>query len=135
MTGTLEIIDAFVDGEEVDVTALRAALADREGLDYFVDALKLQRVVSEEGPPAHTSLQMRARAWPASWRSWLVPATAAIVMFGAAFAAGRWQATSTEPNRSSLAAPAPQPDRIVAPEIGRTWIETPAQDAPGRKEG
>ena len=38
----LEVIDAFVDGERVDATRFKAALADAEGRDYLVDAWMLR---------------------------------------------------------------------------------------------
>ena len=45
MESRLELIDAFVDGERVDATALKNALADADARDYLVDAWLLREAV------------------------------------------------------------------------------------------
>src|SRR5262245_65328547 len=51
MSDRFENIDALVDGEPVDRTAIEEALSDRAGRDYLVDAWVLRGLRSEE----HTS--------------------------------------------------------------------------------
>lgn len=46
---SLQVIDAFIDGERVDANALKAALADPGGRDYFVDVWLMREAVQREG--------------------------------------------------------------------------------------
>ena len=48
MSEQFHILDAFVDGEAVDPSALRQALADEAGRDYLIDAWLLRDLVQEE---------------------------------------------------------------------------------------
>ena len=46
---SLQVIDAFIDGERVDANALKAALAEAAGRDYFVDVWLMRDAVQREG--------------------------------------------------------------------------------------
>lgn len=48
----LEVIAAFADGERVDTTALRAALADEAGRDYLIDLIAMREIVADAGAAA-----------------------------------------------------------------------------------
>jgi len=48
MDDRFEVIDAFVDGERVDAAALKRALAEADGRDYFVDTWLLREGVQDE---------------------------------------------------------------------------------------
>jgi hypothetical protein len=68
MESRFEVIDAFVDGERVDTAALKRALSEADGRDYFVDAWLLREGVQDElaldaVPPAEAPARP-ARGWP-----------------------------------------------------------------------
>jgi hypothetical protein len=63
-----EVIAAFADGERVDTTALRAALADEAGRDYLIDLVAMREIVVDAGA-APGFAEERA----ASRRSLLIP--------------------------------------------------------------
>lgn len=46
---SLQVIDAFIDGERVDANALKAALGEPAGRDYFVDLWLMREAVHGEG--------------------------------------------------------------------------------------
>jgi hypothetical protein len=76
---SLQVIDAFVDGERVDPNALKAALAESAGRDYFVDVWLMREAVHGEGaadaaPPVAPAAVLPRR----EPRRWMVPAAAAI---------------------------------------------------------
>ena len=48
MDTPLQVIDAFIDGERVDVAAFKAALAETSGRDYFVDVWLMREAVHRE---------------------------------------------------------------------------------------
>lgn len=67
----LEVIDAFVDGERVDAAAMKAALADADGRDYFVDAWILRESVRiDRAADIPIALPVR----PARFTPWLAAA-------------------------------------------------------------
>ena len=76
---SLQVIDAFIDGERVDANALKAALGEAAGRDYFVDVWLMREAVQHEGaadaapPVAATAVMPRREP-----RGWMVPAAAAI---------------------------------------------------------
>ena len=88
MESRMEIIDAFVDGERVDATALKAALADADARDYLVDAWLLREAVLGDGaadaPVAMAAtVASAARPMRSRPRSWIVAAAfAGAVMAG-----------------------------------------------------
>jgi hypothetical protein len=66
MEDRFELIDAFVDGERVDASALKRLLAEDAGRDYFVDAWLLREGVLD-GLAAEPVPPMRSRpsrGWP-----------------------------------------------------------------------
>lgn len=68
MEDRFEVIDAFVDGERVDAPALKRALSEEDGRDYFVDAWLLREGVQEqmalESIPQTEVRRLPARGWP-----------------------------------------------------------------------
>jgi len=76
---SLQVIDAFIDGERVDANALKAALAEPAGRDYFADVWLMREAVQREGaadaaPPVAAAVPT-PRNEP---RPWLLAAAAAI---------------------------------------------------------
>ena len=108
----LEIIDAFIDGERVDADALKAALADSNGRDYFIDAWLLREAVRADpvgenksaAPPVATS--PRRTSW------WLVAAVFATALVGGYAAGqnfGRNRAVTGSPSPAITASPTTVP--------------------------
>ena len=100
MGPVLDVIDAFVDGERVDPAALKRALAEPAGRDYFVDAWLLRGGVQDElgveeaGPAPAASNAADRRPAPRPARSWGLVLAASIACLAMGFGAGRWLAPS-----------------------------------------
>ena len=96
MTEQFHILDAFVDGESVDPSALRQALADEAGRDYLIDAWLLRDLVQEEladdevATPARTA----ARTATPPRRRWLAAAAVAVLCLTGGYFAGRMTGTT-----------------------------------------
>jgi hypothetical protein len=123
-----QAIDAFVDGETIDTSALDAALASPEGRAYLFDALALRRL-------AQTALVDTASHAPAT-RPSVLPfyARAAVVALGllglgyAAGVRGREMSDVEAPTATAQAEPAPEPTRIIQLKPGINWHETKGGD-------
>ena len=104
----LEVIDAFVDGERVDATLFKAALAEAEGRDYLVDAWMLReasRSDAKSGLGFAPPLPVVRRAQPRPWV--LVAAVASAIIAG--FVVGR----GTSPDTTSASANQALPTVVV----------------------
>lgn len=80
---SLQVIDAFIDGERVDANALKAALAEQACRDYFVDLWLMREAVQREGaadaaPPAAAPAAMPRR----DLRRWATAAAIAFALIG-----------------------------------------------------
>ena len=103
MDSSLEVLDAFVDGETVDPAVLKQALSDAAGRDYFVDAWLLRGVVQDEMAldPAPTYARSRSTG-----RSWLIAAAIAGVCLVGGYTAGARFAGVLVPRPAAPASPA-----------------------------
>jgi hypothetical protein len=118
-------IDAFIDGEIVDMAALDAALASTEGRAYLFDALALRRLMQDEAAVAVAprtptrTLQFYARA-----------AVVAIGLLGAGYFAGSRDRVVTidAPATTAQAEQAPEPTRVIELKPGINWHETKGGD-------
>jgi hypothetical protein len=119
-------IAAFLDGEDVDARALKDALSDAEGRDYFVDLLVLRRSVQATFEPrgAVTAVPRTSRLRA------LAVAAAVVIALGSGYAAGRFAVAETrEPEMSPVVVefgqfappPAPEPTRVIELTPGRNW--------------
>ena len=89
MTEQFHILDAFVDGEAVDPSALRQALADEAGRDYLIDAWLLRDLVQEEIADDEVATPARTAARTAMpRRQWLAAAAVALVCLTGGYFAG-----------------------------------------------
>lgn len=113
MANTLQVIDAFMDGETVDPAALKAALADEAGRDYLVESLALRDVVDAADAADVVPFQPRR---PKRWMA----AAAAVVLAATVGYYGR--AVTTRPAADLVDAPAPT--RIIELEAGVHWSES-----------
>jgi hypothetical protein len=140
MDGPFEVIDAFVDGEYVDPSALKRALAEPEGRDYFVDAWLLRdRVQEEDAASRLPRLANRPLDEVRGGRSrWLVAAAVAGVCLIGGYLTGfqfarSFGARTVEPAPVAVEAapPAPPPTsfpvppatRVIRLELDMNWKE------------
>lgn len=124
------IVEAFLDGEAVDSSMLRSALADRTARDHFIDLLVIRGAVNQPD-----SVAMRSTRRPQSSRGrgpWLAAAAAGVVVsLSVGYVAGqRVIAESAAP--SSVEAivivdavpPAPEPTRSITLQPGINWTDS-----------
>ena len=130
MEPRFEIIDAFVDGERVDATALKLALSEPAGRDYLVDVWllreSLQEEMASEVPPAAAAVRARGA------RPWLMAAALAACLIGGYFTGHRTSGTSggstqvaqppvvapIVPAQTTGSFPAPVPTRVIQLQFG-----------------
>ena len=75
---SLQVIDAFIDGERVDANALKAALAEPAGRDYFVDVWLMREAVHREAAAEATPAIATAVVLPSREpRRWTIAAAVA----------------------------------------------------------
>ena len=80
---SLQVIDAFIDGERVEANALKTALSEPAGRDYFVDVWLMREAVQREGaadaaPPVAAPAVMPRR----DLRRWATAAAIAGALLG-----------------------------------------------------
>ena len=131
MSGQFEVIDAFVDGERVDPTALTNALADDDGRAYFVDAWLLRDAMQDDGG-VEAAVAPASRRSPA--RTWIVAVAASIVCLIGGYLAGMRVAHITAPgvDTASIArtpAPAPATSFPIPPATRAIPVEFSADGA------
>ena len=102
---SLQVIDSFVDGERVDPNALKAALAEPAGRDYFVDVWLMREAVHSESAAEAPPMMAVTVSPKRGSRRW-IPAVAAAI-------AGALIGGYAVGYRSSGVTPAPTP--VVSP--------------------
>ena len=120
---SLQVIDAFIDGERVDANALKAALGEPAGRDYFVDVWLMREAVQGEGAADASSLVAAPVVGPRrEARRWMVAAAIAGALIGG-YAIGHRTGGVTAPPATTPAItvsappasafPAPPPTRVI----------------------
>ena len=126
MDDTLEVIDAFMDGELVRPSDLKAALSVPECRDHLVDVLVLRGLLGAQlvsgsvaSPPDAPVVRRR------NWSRW-TPAAAVVALIGGitGYVAGA-RSTMPTPTRepASVASPAPVPTEVIQLRAGVDWTE------------
>jgi hypothetical protein len=118
MDSSLEIIDAFVDGERVDPIALKHALSDPAGRDYFVDAWTLRDIVRHDPEIASVNRRPGVSPQPRRARQWMVSAALLTGIAGGYFAGASRPlspAPATPAATTTVARPSPAKDVFPAP--------------------
>ena len=82
MDTPLQVIDAFIDGERVESAALKAALAEEAGRDYFVDLWLMREAVQRDAAAESTALPVAVVASRRTQPRWLVAAAIAAGLIG-----------------------------------------------------
>jgi len=124
----LEVIDGFVDGQRVDASALKNALATAEGRDYLVDAWLLREALQSDGTVAGAAPNaiVPRQSLRRSSRSWLVAAAVSGSLISG-YALGHLtpretaiappQPTTSIETRPVSAFPVPAPTRVIQVEF------------------
>ena len=134
MDASFEVLDAFVDGETVDPVALKQALSDAAGRDYFVEAWLLRGLAQDEMALDPAPTYSRSRL---SGRSWLIAATIAGVCLVGGYMAGARFAGVLVPRQGAPATPVetvsapasqsfpvPAATRVIRLEMDPNWKES-----------
>lgn len=123
--GLHAIVEAFMDGEPVMPEALKDALADADGREYFVDLLVLREAVATLGMPASSGIARRDR--PSNRLSRLAVAAAVIASLTAGFLAGQRVVepvvAQTVEAVVHVQPAAPEPTRVITLRRGVDWVE------------
>ena len=122
----LEVIDAFVDGERVDTAALKHALADPAGRDYFVDLWMLREAAQQDRDAAAADRHVAPkRVVPRAAGRLMIAASIVTALAGGYLAGLRMSPPAPTPEvPASVAAvpagaefPAPTPTRVIQLEF------------------
>jgi hypothetical protein len=124
-------VEAFLDGERVDPTSLKEALADAQARDHFIDLLLLRDAMGDVAPLAPNAATFRPDR--RSRAKWLTAAAATVlVSLSVGYAAGqRVVASDGTPPNVEVFLPmdrptsAPAPTRSIAFEPGVNWTDSP----------
>lgn len=121
------LLEAFLDGETVESSALIEALADAGAREHFVDLLALRGGIAALGPSAWSSASARPLRGPRWWAA----AAAVILSVATGFIAGQRtvDATGNAAVVETVAAPstsvvAPRPTRVITLQPGVNWTES-----------
>jgi hypothetical protein len=130
---SLQVIDAFIDGERVDAGGLKAALAEPAGRDYFVDVWLMREAVHEEAAGDLAATVVPAAAMAAREpRRWMMAAAIAGALIGGYAigyrGTGGVQAPTVPPPTPAITAtaqpasafPVPPPTRVIQLEFHPT---------------
>ena len=118
----LDLIETFVDGEPVNPSALKAALASAEARDHLIDILVLRGLVAEQTQGRRGAGASRSRPSAARW----APAAAVIALVGGitGYVVGTRSVPpppSSTPVSSTSAAPTPT--EVIHLQTGLGWTE------------
>lgn len=128
------VIASFLDGEAVDSSGLKHALATPEGLDYLVDLLALRESVRSTFPSEATA--HRGRPWFSRSRSISIAAAMVLAalsgyLVGQRFdPVGRPAQVSESPVMIEFNQPTavPVPTRVIQLQPGVNWKDTSGGD-------
>ena len=124
-----DVIDAFIDGERVDTGALRRALTDTAGLDYFLDTWMLREAVQQDPDMIGTERRQAVLPPRRTTGKWMAAAALVAGLAGGYAAGYRSFATAPAPVVASPATtalarpdarevfPAPRPARVIQLEF------------------
>jgi hypothetical protein len=127
---SLLVIESFIDGEPIDLEALKDALSRPHGREHLADLLALRDAVWAMAPRGFATVERKRTAFDRSVRRFAI-AAGVILSLTTGYLAG--QETAKAPAESSSvemmmdAPPAPLPEatRVITLEPGVNWIETP----------
>lgn len=126
---SLLVVEAFIDGESVDLDALKAALARPEGREHLVDLLALREAVWTMAPrgyaPAERKPVKRGVRWLAVAAGVMLSVTTGyLVGHGAARQPAESSGVEAIVRDDSVNAAPPQPTHVIPLRPGVNWTET-----------
>ena len=103
MSGTHEVISAFLDDEPFDLEELANALSDPDGRELLIELVALHRLVqpAEDVPPSGVARPVRRSGWRLA-----AMAAALCLAIGGGYLVGERQSATDSPE-------APPPSRVV----------------------
>jgi hypothetical protein len=125
----LLVVESFIDGESVDLEALKDALSRPEGREHLVDLLALREAVWATAPRAFAVGERKRTRFERGVR-WFAAAAGVVLSLTTGYVAGheaaaRPEAASGVEAVMSPAAPAlPEPTRVISLRPGVNWTET-----------
>ena len=119
----IDVIEAFADGEAVDPSALKAALADAAGRDHLIDVLALRALVGGDAMTRPTVAPTAARATTSrAWARW-IPLAAGIALIGGITGYVAGARTNGTPVAAESTVTAPPPTQVIQLRNGVDWTE------------
>jgi hypothetical protein len=125
------VVAALADGERVDPSELRSALADPAAREYLVDLMALRHAVAGMPSVPLTAFEERRRLRTRA--KWLTAVAAVVISLTAGYFAGQRTAAETllpvpmietVIDLGSSASVAPRPTQVVSLRPGVNWTET-----------
>ena len=124
------VVEAFLDGETVDSSMLRTALADADARDHFIDLLTIRGVLNGMDSVAMSAADPSPRA-PRRARWLAAVAVGALISLPAGFLAGQRALAATMPPAtveavviSETVPAAPEPTRSITLKPGLNWTDS-----------
>lgn len=123
-TTLIDVIEAFADGEAVDPSALKTALADAAGRDHLIDVLALRALVGGDAMarPAVAPTTARATTSRGAWARW-IPLAAGIAIIGGITGYVAGARTNGTPVTAESTVTAPPPTQVIQLRTGVDWTE------------
>ena len=128
---SLLVVESFIDGEAIDLDALKNALSSVEGRDYLVELLALREAVWTMAPRGYAPAE-RTRGPFARGVRWFAVAAAVTLSVTTGYLAG--QGAARRPAESSgveaivldgsVNAAPPQPTHVIPLRPGVNWTES-----------
>jgi len=128
---SLLVVEAFIDGEAIDLAALKDALAHPEGREHLVELLALREAVWTMAPRGYAPAERARRPFERGVR-WFAVAAAVMLSVTTGYLAG--QGAARRPAESSgveaivldhsVNAAPPLPTHVIPLRSGVNWTET-----------
>jgi negative regulator of sigma E activity len=126
---SLLVVEAFIDGEAIDLEALKEALAQPEGREHLAELLALRDAVWTMAPRGYSPIERKRRPVERGIR-WFAIAAGVLLSVATGYLAG--QGTASRAAESSgveaimdlSVAPPPQPTHVSPLRPGVNWTET-----------
>lgn len=128
---SLLVVEAFIDGEAIDLAALKDALAHREGREHLVELLALREAVWTMAPRGYAPAERTRRPFERGVR-WFAVAAGVMLSVATGYLAG--QGAAQRPAASAgveamvdmmdVNVAPPQPTHVIPLRPGVNWTET-----------
>lgn len=123
------VVEAFIDGEAIDLEALKDALSRPEGREHLVDLLALREAVWATTPRAFAIGERKRTRFERGVR-WFAVAAGVVLSLTTGYLAGHESAQSSGESSSvetviyTPTAPLPEATRVISLRPGVNWTET-----------